>query len=316
MELSESYSTIKRSIVAFVPKYRPLWSKDEKPPKFPPIFGTGFVVKETGLVATNDHVVKTIKRLFRPPGAPKDEWPLYAVLFKSTPEGQLEMPLDVLGAFTIGQFIPHGVYYGPTIPDLAFLKVKAKGLPAVEIDESTCLREGLEVATAGFPMGTDALTAPGWLHQMTPTLQRGIVSAVLPFTCPAPHAVTINVMTHGGASGSPVFLPQTGKVIGILYAGLHDIAETLKQDVYRVPTNISYVIPSHLLAKSLRSIESDPELAPSEDTKSIDELIKSAEIKSALDEKERYQVREIRPPSGVERTVRSVKPVNDEKIQP
>jgi len=32
----------------------------------------------------------------------------------------------------------------------------------------TRLEEGLEVATAGYPMGTDALTAPGYLHQVTP----------------------------------------------------------------------------------------------------------------------------------------------------
>src|SRR5260370_8790405 len=90
------------------------------------------------------------------------------------------------------------------------------------------------------------LTAPGWIHQVTPTLQRGIISAVLPFTCTTPHAYAINVMVQGGASGSPVFLSESGEVIGVLYAGLNDPRVTLlTPDLYTVPTNIRYVVPSH-----------------------------------------------------------------------
>jgi len=70
---------------------------------------------------------------------------------------------------------------------------------------------GREIGTAGFPMGTDALVffAEGEslprLRQVSTTLRRGIIASLLPYDFPNPHGFTIDVMTQGGASGSPVF---------------------------------------------------------------------------------------------------------------
>ena len=52
MGISSSYRSMKSSIVAFVAKYVPV-SDQDGPPPFPPIIGTGFVVHEDGLIATN-----------------------------------------------------------------------------------------------------------------------------------------------------------------------------------------------------------------------------------------------------------------------
>lgn len=274
MTLVESYSLVKKGIVAFVPLYHPLKSKDDPLPVFPPIFGTGFIVNENGLIATNYHVAAAADRLFKPADAPRNKPPFVAILFKIAPHGLLQIPLEVLGAFKIQSFITGKVYYGPPAPDIAVVHVKAKGLPIVELDGESPIEEGAEIATSGFPMGTDALTAPGWLHQLTPTLQRGIISAVLPFPGAHPHAFTINVMIQGGASGSPVFLPSNGKVIGVLYGALTERNETIgAKDKYSVPTNISYVVPARYLTKALDLIKNDPNFRLPDDAQSIDQMI-------------------------------------------
>lgn len=297
MSILPAYREIKKTIVAFVQKYIPAYREDEPFPLFPPIIGTGFVVREDGVIATNAHVVNAFGKVFRPPDAPKDEWPVCAVLFRLTEQGMVEIPLEVRGVLKISKFEHGRVYYGPKEgPDIAFVHVKAKGLNAVTIDDKTVIEEGTEIATAGFPMGTDALTAPGWLHQLTPTLQKGIVSAVLPFVSASPHAYSINIMTQGGASGSPVFLPETGAVIGALYAGLHDIEISLKnRDVFRVPTNISYVVPSHYIANSMKALLDREELKLPPDTQTIEQMLETAPMENAFEKGRSWVRKKIEP---------------------
>ena len=58
------------------------------------------------------------------------------------------------------------------------------------------------------------------MHQFGPFLQKGIISAILPTRCDSPHAFVINLASMGGASGSPVFLAESGHVIGLVNSGL------------------------------------------------------------------------------------------------
>lgn len=269
MHLSEVYQLVQPSIIAFTPKY----VRKELPQDFPPIFGTGFVVAD-GLIATNDHVVQAFAKVHKPKGIPPDDWGVIAWLFHFLPnEGMAQIPLNVLGVLRITLEVK-GHYYGPERPDLAFVHVKATGLPALRVAESPRFEPGFQVATAGFTMGTDALRAPGWIHQLTPTLQTGIISAVLPFPCETPHAVMLNIMTQGGASGSPVFSVDEPKVVGVLYAGFidhHTLPGTAVR--YPVPTNFSYFVPAHYLRKTLEGIDKRPELKPEPDTPSLEHII-------------------------------------------
>jgi len=304
MGISSAYKLVKGSVVAFVANYVPVYDENAgQPPSFPPILGTGFVVREDGVIATNAHVVRAFKRIQIPPDAPKDEWPVCALMLKLIDQGMVEIPLEILGVVMIGNFATGPAYYGPQQgPDLAFVHVKARGLPIVKIDSRSVIDEGTEIATAGFPMGTDALMAPGWIHQLTPTLQRGIVSAVLPFPCSTPHAYSVNIMAQGGASGSPVFLCDTGDVVGILYGGLNDYALTLKnKDVHRVPTNISYVVPSHYLVKILSEFTGLQDMRAPVDANTIDEMLQNTKLHNILEKGRDWATKKVDPKAEADR---------------
>ena len=250
--LPNTYQKIKPSIVAIVSRVSPQ-------PNYPPIIGTGFVGREDGIIFTCNHVIKGIEKLPRAKGKPKEEWPAVVLFYHNIPDrGMITIPMDIQGAVGIQKYEHKGVYYGEDIPDMGILLVNYSGLPAMELSDEPDLQEGESVAVSGFPMGEATLLAPGWLHQISPTLQSGIISAVLPFPCKAPHAYLMDVMIKGGSSGSPVFDPQSGKVYGMVYAKLQEQKEI--DDSGRAikcfdPTTLSFVLPSRYLSRAFSILE-------------------------------------------------------------
>jgi Trypsin-like peptidase domain len=281
LTLTESYKHVKKSVIAFMPKYRP---KTELGMPIGHIIGTGFFIGENGIVATNHHVMKALGKIQTPSTHNPKEAAYWAVVFARVEQGLATVPLEVIRVTTPKEFTPEGVWYGPDKPDIAIVQVMAKGVPALHLDGGAFIEEGMEVATAGFPMGRDALLDGGQLNQIGPTLQRGIISAVLPFPSESPHGFTANVMTQGGASGSPIFLTDAGTVVGILHAGLVDYSKTSREESscdngqehthrHVVPTNISYGIPTWLLSTMMANIETQFDLRLPPETKSFDEIV-------------------------------------------
>jgi hypothetical protein len=157
-------------------------------------------------------------------------------------ESVLGMALvDIKGHALPNRFSPSGEYYGEPMPDLAFLQLKVQGVPALRLaTEPNTLRIGMSVATAGFAMGTDALVVYQKVNQVTPLLRHGIISSLYPFPCPQPHGFTTDIMTQGGESESPIFLPDSPIVVGLLHAGFDG-------------TNVTLGIPSIIVNAALES---------------------------------------------------------------
>ena len=145
-----------------------------------------------------------------------------------------------------------------------------------------------------FQWETDHLTVPGWLHQISPTLQTGIISAVHPFPCPTPHGFTINVMVQGGASGSPVFSQETGEVLGLVYAGIYDFHTSNDQNTQRTPTNYTYAVPAHFIVNALPQISQNQDFLKTQSTaKSIRQVISE---RTAINTFSGLQVKDVKLP--------------------
>lgn len=262
-DLATTYASVVRpSLVAFFYKFHDTHTTAGQLPPFPTIIGTGFVIDSDGWIATNRHVAEAFAHV---PNEVRqvigDQIPVMAVLFQLV-DGNLHLPMfqveDVI-TFDVPQRLL--TQFAREAPDLAFARINVRALPTLEIARDVRIEEGMELATSGFPMGSDALAPEGYLSQISPTLQRGIVSAVLPFPGTHPHAFLLNVMVRGGASGSPVFFPESGKVAGIVYAGLRDF-ESSKACSYAVPTNLTYVLPAHAISTAVKILSEQGAIAP------------------------------------------------------
>jgi hypothetical protein len=223
-------------------------------------------VRSDGIVATNEHVIRAAYEIV-PPAIPPEDHGIIVVGFRQLPKMLVKVNLDVLFVARDPIVRRTGEYYGPEKPDIAFVQVKAGDLPSLNLDDALVLEEGLNVATSGFTMGRDLLTAPGWLQQICPTLQAGIISAVLPWPCENPHGFVVNVMIQGGASGSPVFLPESGSVIGMLHSSAVDLDSTQNirpaappsagltshDHLVTVPTNLSFALTAKVIKACLHT---------------------------------------------------------------
>jgi hypothetical protein len=230
---------------------------------FPRIIGTGFFGDERGIVVTNNHVIEALKQLPRLPNGKSSAFALVFPNVEETPERirmwTLQVAIRKYTRITRVDRPPGYVNYGQEVPDIGFVWLNLRDVPTLHIaDKPDLLQTGLEIATAGFPLGDAPLHTYGNINQLTPFLRRGIVSSVLPFECPRPHGFTIDIMSQGGASGSPIFLTNKPTVVGIIHGGIpgtnftyavpsREIADAIKQfgaafsDISRVPTLTEHI---------------------------------------------------------------------------
>ena len=188
--------------------------------------GTGFVVGDGSHVITNAHVL---------PEKLDSENKQSLVIFSGRGAQATATPVQVVRT--------------DKEHDLALLKFQGKTLPALRLGDGGAVREGQQIAFTGFPMGM--------VLGLYPVTHRGIVSVIAPVARPAEDSRTISpaqmrrlrnpfdvfqldATAYPGNSGSPVYLPDSGEVIGVI----NSVAvKESRESILQKPSGISYAIP-------------------------------------------------------------------------
>ena len=133
--------------------------------------------------------------------------------------------------------------------DLAILKVGGARLPVLRLADAGSVREGELYAFTGYPLG-----AVLGLYAAT---HRGIISAKSPIIIPAAHGqrlktdlikhlkkpftvFQLDATAYPGNSGSPLYDPATGRVVGIINMVF---VKGKKEKAITDPSGITYAIP-------------------------------------------------------------------------
>ncbi|MBU1363446.1 MAG: serine protease [Gammaproteobacteria bacterium] len=193
--------------------------------------GTGFVFGAGNRVATNAHVLPE-------PGIPNS--PELAILSR-LPNGNA----TIRPARVIARDNSH---------DVAIIGFDGPVLLALALGDASSVKEGQGVAFTGFPIGG----ALGF----SPTTHRGIISAIVPIALPSGNSIQLNeklikqlrsgsfdifqldATAYPGNSGSPVFDPESGQVIGIINMVF---IKSTREAAISTPSGITYAIPINYL---------------------------------------------------------------------
>lgn len=236
-------SAASADIVTILPRIKPsvvavgTYQRTRTPPF--QFLGTGFVVGNGLFVATNAHVV---------PASLADDQMESLVI--ALPGEQQSMVRKVTKAAVDKN------------SDLAVLRLTGDPMPSLPLADADLANEGQTIAFTGFPIGS----ALG----LSPVTHRGIISAITPIGIPQANSRELNpalirrlsgdafriyqldATAYPGNSGSPLFDPETGKVLGIVNMVF---VKNTKENVLSDPSGITYAIPVAYLKALLKDIQ-------------------------------------------------------------
>lgn len=147
--------------------------------------------------------------------------------------------------------------------DLALLEIEGQPLPALRLGGSQRPREGQAIAFTGFPIGV--------VLGLFPVTHQGIISAISPVAIPVPAAGNLDAATirrlknepyevlqldataYPGNSGSPLYEPDTGQVIGVINKVF---VQESKESILEKPSGITYAVPVRYVQALLKRAES------------------------------------------------------------
>lgn len=208
-----------------------------QPTRRPPgkFLGTGFAVGDGSYVLTNAHVAGRSL-------ATEEKEALVLFIGDRSSASSRELTL-------VAQDPGH---------DLSLLKISGSPLIPLKLGDSDRVREGEVYAFTGFPIGS--------VLGLRPVTHRGLISAITPIVTPSDasaqldpktirrlqspfEAFQLDATAYPGNSGSPLYHPLTGEVIGVI--NMVFVKET-KESVLEKPSGISYAIPINFAADLLR----------------------------------------------------------------
>ncbi|MCX7097237.1 MAG: serine protease [Methylococcales bacterium] len=227
--LADTLLTIKPGIVAvgtYLPKRSPRAN----------FLATGFAVGDGSLIVTNAHVI--------PATLDEDHLEALSVFYRKNNE---EMAV-IAKAVAVDK--EH---------DLAILKIKGGLLSPLKLGSANSVREGEQYAFTGFPIGM--------VLGLYPVTHSGLVSAITPNVIPMINSGQLNEKLHRrlqepynvfqldataypGNSGSPLYNPVTGDVIGVINKVF---VQESKETVLSKPSGISYAIPVNHVQNILKA---------------------------------------------------------------
>jgi len=141
--------------------------------------------------------------------------------------------------------------------DLALLKIEGEPLPALKLGDSSRVREGSQLYFTGYPIGS--------VLGLNPSTHRAGLAAIIPIYTPLASAAQLTARTlkqakdayevfeldaiaYPGNSGSPVWHPDTGEVLGVVNSVY---VKGAKEAALTAPSGISYAIPAKYVQRML-----------------------------------------------------------------
>ncbi len=227
-ELSETLKTLRDSVVAVGTL------EEGRSPRFE-FLGTGFAVGDGSYVVTNEHV---------PPAVPDFEHFEKVAVLTGTGQATRAHAAEVVA-------MDHE-------HDLVLLKVEGLALKPLHFGDSSQAEEGDALAFTGFPLGT--------ILGIYPVTHRATLSCITPIVIPVVESKDLSVKSilqlrktpfdvfqldgtaYPGNSGSPLYDPSTGRVMGIVNMVF---IKSTKEKALSEPSGIAYAIPGKYIVDLL-----------------------------------------------------------------
>jgi S1-C subfamily serine protease len=181
----------------------------------------------------------------------------------TNPEGKTDSNRTFRGLKPKQIILPEPSDIGVCRVDISNAPKELLPLVPASIVHSKDVTEGMPVGILGFPQGLSwpARFESADSFQMTPLLQTGVVSGVLPFSeLPRPTSFVLDIVVNPGSSGSPLFL-QNGDVVGVVHATRQRFAplqaidqdgniESSENEGVFLPTSLGLAVPSACFPES------------------------------------------------------------------